>query len=77
MTGGFRHYYLMPDGEIEIEQGASRSDCIPYIIQHGTQDVLCVIEGDAFHSFDISPAGLARLNEECARRLRQIVNGAV
>lgn len=73
--GKFSHYYLMPDGELEMKPAATQEPCIPYIVQQGDRDSLCVMEGDAFHSFDIGIMGLARLAEESAAALRKRLMG--
>lgn len=75
--GNFRHYYLMPDGELDMKPAASPDPCIPYLIRQDDKDILCVIEGGAFHTFDISPAALARLADEATSRLRSLIAGAV
>jgi hypothetical protein len=69
MTGRFSHYYLMPDGELELKPTVAEA-CIPYLIEKDGQHRLCVIEGGAFHSFDITVAGLARLADEATKLLR-------
>lgn len=76
-NGNFRHYYLMPDKGIVMKQAATSALCIPYLIQRDDKDVLCVIEGDAFHTFDVSPASLARLAYETTSRLRSLIAVAI
>ena len=67
----FAHHTLTGSDEIVSTPPASDENCIAYLINDGAQDRLCVIEGGAFHTFAISPLGLARLAEESARNLRK------
>lgn len=69
--GRFSHYYLMPDGELDMKPAATQGACIPYIVQQGDEYRLCVIEGGAFHNFDIDTLDLARLAEEASAALRR------
>lgn len=64
-------HYRMNECEIEKRPAATAGNCNAYLVEHGAQDVLCVMEGDAFHTFNISPQGLARLAEESTRQLRK------
>jgi hypothetical protein len=63
-------HYRMTEGDIECSPGQAEA-CIAYLIEDGLQNRLCVIEGGAFHTFNISPQGLARLAEESTKQLRK------
>ena len=65
------HHRLTESGEIESSPPATDESCIAYLVHDGAQDRLCVIEGGSFHTFNISPQGLARLAEEATAALRK------
>lgn len=71
MTQKFAHHRLTEAGDLESSPAATNESCIAYLIEDGPQDRLCVIEGGAFHAFNISPQGLARLAEESTKQLRK------
>ena len=61
------HYILNSSGE--IEQARSEGSCTPYLIQQDGREYLCVMEGGAFHRFEIGTGALYRLASECSSRL--------
>jgi len=67
----YAHYNMVEGGDIQCFPAATNESCIAYLINDGTQDKLCVIEGGAFHNFNISPQGLARIAEEATAQLRK------
>ena len=70
MTAKFSHYFLTPEGELEMEPAATTQPCLPYLLSDDRGLRLCVIEGGAFHNFSISLAGVARLADEATAILR-------
>lgn len=71
MSGGLAHHRLTPAGEIESTP-AGPGLCIPYLIEVDGQDRLCVAEGAAFHTFDISPLAVMRLASEAVARIYRV-----
>ena len=68
------HYALNSSGE--IDQSRTVGACIPYLVQRDGRDYLCVMEGGAFHQFEIGTMGLYRLAAECSSRLWSMAQGA-
>lgn len=62
------HYHLTR-GEITRTPPATDGACIAYIIQKDGKETLCVMEGGAYHQFEIGVMGLHRLASECSDRL--------
>ena len=70
------HYRLTDAGELDMAAAETPENCFAFLVEDGAQDRLCVIEGGAFHTFNISRQGLARLAEEATRQLRKhLVSG--
>lgn len=67
----YAHYRMFEGSDIECSPATTDETCVAYLINDGVQDKLCVIEGGAFHNFNISPQGLARLAEESTKQLRK------
>jgi hypothetical protein len=65
------HHRLTDAGELVSSPPATDGSCIAYLVHDGVQNRLCVIEGGAFHTFAISPQGLARIAEESTQALRK------
>lgn len=70
MNPTYAHYRMTEGNDIECLPAQAEA-CIAYLIEDGLQNKLCVIEGGAFHNFNISPQGLARLAEESTKQLRK------
>lgn len=70
------HYLLNKEGGLEAFPAATEGFCIAYLIERDGIDVLCVMEGGAYHQYDLSPQGLARINAESADALRKHVKGS-
>jgi hypothetical protein len=70
---GLSHYTLNKDGGLDAAPAATEGFCIAYLIERDGKDVLCVMEGGAYHQFDISPAGTGRLAAEAANAVRKHV----
>lgn len=66
----FAHYRMQEGCDIECLPATTDGNCRPYFVEEGGQYKLCVIEGGAFHNFDISLMGLARLADEATSLLR-------
>lgn len=69
-------HYKLNRGEISKNPPATDGECIAYIIQKDGKEVLCIMEGDAYHQFDIGKMGLHRLAAECGDRLWSLAQGA-
>lgn len=61
------HYTL--DEAQNITRRESAGSCIAYLIERDGIDVLCVMEGGAFHQYELSPQGVARIAEEAAKAI--------
>lgn len=61
------HYVLDGKGGIDITPAADPRPCVVYL--HPQTDVLCIIEGAAYHQFKLDDRGMARIAAECAKRL--------
>lgn len=61
------HYRLNGTGQIEMTPAATPGPCIAYIIPG--RDVLCVMEGAAYHQYKLDAPGMARLIAELGKRL--------
>lgn len=57
------------DADQNVRRTLTEDAAVPYIIQRDGKDWLCVIEGGAYHQFEIGPRGLHRLASECSSRL--------
>lgn len=70
---GLSHYTLNKDGGLDAAPAATEGFCIAYMIERDGIDVLCVMEGGAYHQFDLSPQGVARLAHEASNGVRKHV----
>lgn len=70
---GIAHYRLVA-GEIEMAPAAA-GECFPWLRVLEGKRFLCVLEGGAFHVFEISLAGVGRLGAEAAEILWQEARG--
>lgn len=66
MTVRLAHYWLDCDGALHMAPPATRGLATPYLTQRDGRLFLNVIEGAAFHSYEIAPAAAARLGAESA-----------
>lgn len=73
MTPDRSHYTLDGKGGIDIAPAATLHPCIAYIIPG--RDVLCVMEGDAYHQFRLDVPGMSRLVAELGKRLWEKTQG--
>ena len=60
-------HYEIKDGE--IARSESTGGVLPYMLQRDGKDFLCVMEGDAYHQYEVSKVQIARLAAECGARL--------
>ncbi len=65
------HYRLNEKQEVVSYPAATEGNCIAYLVERDGQDVLCVMEGGAYHQYEISLVGVARLVEEGSTVLRK------
>lgn len=63
MTARLAHYWLNADGEVEMSPPAMRGTATPYLIERDGKPVLCVIEGGAYHTYEIARTGVVVLLE--------------